>query len=82
MRTDLLVPRWDIGVNQQITEVTLGKVQLADIAAPLWLPSRVKVYVEFTTHNGDIDEYFELSYTNEHRYSDYQRYRVKTKVMP
>jgi len=82
MHTDLLVPRWDIGVNQQITEVTLGKVQLADIAAPLWLPSRVKVYVEFTTHNGDMDEYFELSYTNEHRYSDYQRYRVKTKVMP
>ena len=29
-----------------------------------------------------MDEYFELSYTNEHRYSDYQRYRVETKVMP
>jgi len=49
MRTDFLVPRWDIGVNQRITEVTQGKFQLADIAAPLWLPSRVKVYVEFTT---------------------------------
>jgi len=36
-------------VNQRITEVTQGKFQLADIAAPLWLPSRVKVYVEFTT---------------------------------
>ena len=39
MRTDLLAPRWDVGLNQQTTEVTLSKVQLADVAAPLWLPS-------------------------------------------
>lgn len=82
MRTDLLAPRWDVGLNQQTTEVTLSKVKLADIAAPLWLPSTVKVYVEFNTHNGNVDEFFELSYRNEHRYSDYQRYRVKTQVLP
>ena len=82
MRTDLLAPRWDVGLNQQTTEVTLSEVQLADIAAPLWLPRTVRVYVEFTTHNGYVDKFFELSYTNEHRYSDYQRYRVKTKVVP
>jgi hypothetical protein len=82
MRTDLLAPRWDVGLNQQTTEVTLSKIQLADVAAPLWLPSIVKVYVEFTTHNGSVDEFFELSYKNEHRYSDYQRYRVSSKVVP
>lgn len=82
LRTDLLAPRWDVGLNQQTTEVTLSKIQLADVTAPLWLPSSVKVYVEFTTHNGDVDELFELSYRNEHRYSDYQRYRVATKVIP
>jgi len=82
LRTDLLAPRWDVGLNQQTTEVSFGKVQLADMAAPLWLPSGVKVYVEFTTHNGDVDEFFELSYRNEHRYSDYRRYRVATKVTP
>ncbi len=82
MRTDLLAPRWDVGLNQQTTEVTLGKIQLADVAKPLWLPSSVKVYVEFTTHNGAVDEFFELSYKNEHRYSDYQRYRVSAKVVP
>jgi len=82
MRTDLLVPRWDIGLNQQTTEVTLGEIQLADVATPLWLPSSVKVFVEFTTHNGDLDEFYELSYRNEHRYTDYQRYRVATKVIP
>jgi hypothetical protein len=81
LRTDLLAPRWDVGLNQQTTEVTLSKVQLADTTTPLWLPSSVKVFVEFTTHNGSVDEYFELSYRNEHRYMDYQRYRVATKVV-
>jgi len=82
MRTDLLAPRRDVGLNQQTTEVALGKVQLAEIDTPLWLPSSVKVYVEFTTHDGNYDEYYELSYRNEHRYSDYQRYRVSSKVIP
>lgn len=82
IRTDLLAPRKDVGLNQETTEVTLSKIQLADVAAPLWLPSSVKVYVEFTTHNGDVDEFFELSYRNEHRYTDYQRYRVSAKVVP
>ena len=82
MRTDLLAPRKDVGLNQQTTEVTLSKIQLVDVATPLWLPSSVKVYVEFTTHNGDVDEFFELSYRNEHRYTDYQRYRVSAKVIP
>ncbi len=82
MRTDLLAPRRDVGLNQQTTEVTLSKVQLADVSTPLWLPSSVKVYVEFTTHNGDVDRFFELSYRNEHRYTDYQRYRVSAKVVP
>ena len=82
MRTDLLAPRIDVGLNQQTTEVTLSKIQLVDVATPLWLPSSVKVYVEFTTHNGDVDEFFELNYRNEHRYTDYQRYRVSAKVVP
>jgi hypothetical protein len=42
----------------------------------------VKVYVEFSTHNGDVDEFFAESYRNEHRYSDYQRYRVAARVVP
>ena len=48
----------------------------------LWLPSSVKAYVELTTHNGDVDEFFELSYHNEHRYTNYQRYRVSAKMLP
>jgi hypothetical protein len=82
MRTDLLAPRKDVGLNQETTEITFNKVQLADVATPLWLPSSVKVYVEFTTHNGDVDQFFELSYHNEHRYTNYERYRVSAKVLP
>jgi hypothetical protein len=82
MRTDLLAPRKDVGLNQQTTEVTFSEVQLAGATSPLWLPRSVKVYVEFTTHNGDVDEFYELSYRNEHRYTDYQRYQVSTKVVP
>jgi hypothetical protein len=48
----------------------------------LWLPSSVKVFVEFTTHNGDVDQLYELTYRNEHRYTNYQRYRVSAKVLP
>ena len=79
MRTDLLAPRTDVGLNQQTTEVTFSEVQLAGATTPLWLPRSVKVYVEFTTHNGDVDEFYELSYRNEHRYTDYQRYRCRRK---
>jgi hypothetical protein len=82
LRTDLLAPRNDVGLNQQTTQVTLSKVKLIDVATPLWLPSSVKVYVEFTTHNGDVDAFYELSYRNEHHYTDYQRYRVSSKVIP
>jgi hypothetical protein len=82
MRTDLLAPRKDVGLNQETTEITFDKVQLADVATPLWLPSSVKVHVEFTTHNGDVDQFYELSYHNEHRYTNYQRYRVSAKVLP
>lgn len=66
---------------QPADEVTLSKVPRADIATPLWLPSSVKVYVEFTTHDGGVDEFFELSYRNENCYTDYSRYRVATKVV-
>lgn len=82
MRTDLLAPRQDVGLNQQTTQVTLSEVKLIDVSMPLWLPSSVKVYVEFTTHNGDVDEFYELSYRNEHHYTDYQRYRVSSKMIP
>jgi hypothetical protein len=47
MRKDLLAPRSEAGLNQQTTEVTLSEIRLVDAATPLWLPTNVKVDVEF-----------------------------------
>ncbi len=47
MRTDLLAPRTEIGLDRQTTEVTFDRVQLPDVATPLWLPSDVQLNIQF-----------------------------------
>jgi hypothetical protein len=47
MRTDLLAPHPEVGLAQQTTEANFSRVQLLDVATPLWLPSEVKVYLTF-----------------------------------
>ena len=81
LRTDLLAPHPEVGLDQQTTDVTLSKVQLLDMASPLWLPRNVKVYLRFRTFDSDRNQFYELSYRNEHHYTDYRRYRVSTKMI-
>lgn len=81
MRTDLLAPRSEIGLKQQTTEVTFNEVKLLDVATPLWLPSDVKVYVDFKPQDIDYGQFYERTYRNEHRYANYQRYRVAVKIL-
>jgi len=71
MRTDLLTPRNDIGLEQQTTQLRLDEVQLPGVPKPLWLPSEVQVTVKF---NG---QYFR----NEHRYPEYKLFRVSAKIV-
>lgn len=83
LRTDLLAPRPEIGLERLITVVTLGKVQLVNVAAPLWLPSAVKAYLEFGEVNLDTGHFFNaVWYENEHRYADYRHYQVSIKINP
>lgn len=70
MRTDLLAPRSDIELVRQTTEETFSEVQLRDLAIPLWLPSEVNVYVVSKGH----------TFRNEHRYTNYERFRVSIKI--
>lgn len=70
LRTDLLAPRPEVGL--MTTELTLGEVQLADLTAPLWLPSEVSVHTEM---RGKI-------YRNEHKYTNYKRFGVSIKIGP
>ena len=81
MRTDLLAPHPEIGLDRQTTDVTFSKVQLQDMASPLWLPRDVKVYLRFKTFDPDRNQFYELSYRNAHHYTNYHRYRVTTKMI-
>jgi|SRR5580704_6082042 hypothetical protein len=81
MRTDLLAPHPEISLDEQMTEVTFSEVQLLDVATPLWLPSEVKVNLKFKMPEVGRNKFFELTYRNEHRYTDYRRYRVSVKMV-
>lgn len=71
MRTDLLAPRNDIGLEQQTTQLRLEEVQLPDRPKPLWLPSEVQVTVKFR------GQYLR----NEYRYPEYKLFRVSAKIV-
>ncbi|HEX2665758.1 MAG TPA: hypothetical protein VHM93_23220 [Candidatus Acidoferrum sp.] len=75
MRTDLLAPRPDIGLDEQTTEITFKEVRFSDLAIPLWLPRDVNINVRFTA--GASVEIVR----NTHRYTDYRRYQVSTKIL-
>jgi len=81
-RMDLLAPRPEIGLEQLTTVVTLGKVQLLDVATPLWLPKEVKVALKFREFDPDHRYSYEVGFRNGHRYVDYWRYRVTVKINP
>jgi len=81
MRTDLLVPVPEIALDNQTTEVTFSKVQLREVASPLWLPSEVKVHLRFKETDAKRGKTYELDYRNDHHYTDYQRFRVSVKMV-
>jgi VWFA-related protein len=70
MRSDLLAPQNEIGLDQLTTEVTFAKVQLQDVSNPLWLPVDVDVSMEIKKQK----------FHNVHHYTNYRRYRVSIKI--
>jgi hypothetical protein len=81
-RLDLLAPLLEIGLEQLTTVVTLSKVQLLDVAAPLWLPRGVKVYLKFRELDPDHGQFYEVGYRNEHHYEGYRHYRASVTINP
>lgn len=71
MRTDLLAPVPQIGLDQQTTEVSFDEVRLRDVPDPLWLPDYVRVDAQFQG----------TKFRNEHRYAEFRRYRVSSKIL-
>jgi hypothetical protein len=72
LRTDLLAPRPDIGLERQTTELRLGEIRLAQTASPLWLPQEVVVTTDMNKQ----------LFRNVHRYSGYRLFKVETKILP
>lgn len=81
MRTDLLAPHPELGLERQTTDVSFSEVRLTEVATPLWLPKDVKVNVRFKEHDSDNGRIQEISFRNEHHYSEYRRYRVSVKMV-
>ncbi len=71
LRTDLLAPRPDIGLEKQTTELRFGETSLPQTVSPLWLPQEVVVTTEMN----------DQLYQNVHRYSDFRLFHVETKVL-
>jgi hypothetical protein len=78
MRTDLLAPQPEIGLEAQTTKVNFNEVRFTDVATPLWLPREVNVYVRL---GKSPERQVELEFRNVHHYTDYRRYRVSTKMV-
>jgi len=72
LRIDMLAPRPDLHIRALTTQIKFGEVHMPTLAAPLWLPEQVTVSLLRD------DGYFE----NEHRYSNYQLFTVKSKILP
>jgi len=70
MRSDLLAPQSEIGLDELTTEVTFAEVQLQDVPNPLWLPSDVAVSMEIKKQK----------FHNVHHYTNYRRYRVSVRI--
>jgi hypothetical protein len=70
LRTDLLAPPTEAGLERQTTEVTFNEVKLPDIETPMWLPGKVTVDAVF---RGQV-------FRNEHRYTNYEHFRVSVKM--
>ncbi len=73
-RTELLAPRYDIGLARNSTEIDCSTVQFEGVDQTFWLPQQVVITTIFRN----------FTYRNRHRYSDYRIFSVVTqeKIIP
>jgi hypothetical protein len=77
IRTWLLAPRPDVGLEAQTTQVEYGAVRLPEISTTFRLPTTVIV----TTVMVDVFLH-KHQFHNVHRYSDYKLFRVEGRISP
>jgi hypothetical protein len=72
LRTDLLAPQPQAGMQRQVANIGFGPVHIAaENNLELWLPHAVDIEME-----GSGREFFE-----EHKYSNYRLFQVKAKIL-
>jgi len=69
LRTDLLTPLPQIGLNKETTEIDFNEVHFNSVAQSFWLPGKVDVTIDFA---GRI-------LRNTHQYSDFLIFNVEQK---
>ena len=72
LRTDLLEPQLEIGLQKQTAIIVFGPVAIAQLNLRLWLPMEVDVNVE---HDGLYSQ--EL-----HTYSNFRMYHATSRIIP
>jgi hypothetical protein len=72
LRTDLLTPRPEIGLEMETTELQFGMAPLRQTDSSLWLPKQVVVTAERNNQR----------FRNFHRYSDYRLFKVESRILP
>ncbi len=70
LRTDLLAPRPDVGLERLTTDLSFGEVRIAGTRSALRLPTRVTVITGY--ENGTLKE--------THSYSHYRLFKVQTRI--
>lgn len=71
IRTDILAPLPMIHLRSESSVVDFEAVRVPQVAVPLWLPQAAVVRADF---DGAV-------YQNDHRYSDYQLFEVKSRII-
>lgn len=73
-RTDLVAPRYDVGLTKNTTEIECIELHFEGVAQPFWLPREARVTSTFRS----------TTFRNRHRYSDYKLFTVESqdKVNP
>lgn len=72
LRTDILQPQLEIGLQKQTAKIIFGPVSISQLNLKLWLPMEVDVNIE---HDGLFSQ--EL-----HTYSDFRMYHATSRIIP
>lgn len=72
LRTDLLAPQPEVSIQRQTASILFGPVRIPTLDLTLWLPHVVRVEMEA---RGQLLQ-------EQHKYSKYRLYQVKSKIIP